>query len=141
MIVLDTNVISETMKAIPSPHVLAWLDAQSSSELWITSVTAAEMLFGAATLPEGRRRRELFELIEHWIDAVLERKVLVFDLDAAHQYSVLRSERLRIGHPINIADAQIAAIARLHDATLATRNTNDFEGTGIALINPWLDPA
>ena len=137
MRVLDTNVVSETMRAQPHAAVLAWLDAQDPSDLWLTAVVAAELMSGVARLPDGARKQQL----AHGVAAMLEQdfagQVLPFDLAAASVYADLVAQRERSGKPIGMADAQIAATCLVHQATLVTRNLKDFEGLGLTLINPW----
>lgn len=137
MIVLDTNVVSELVDRQPEPAVLRWLDAQNSLDLVTTAVTAAELLYGIASLADGARKRDLTLAVEQLFDEYLDARVLSFDVDAASFYGEIVAARRRGGRPIAIADAQIAAICRLHGATLATRNERDFEGTGVSVFNPW----
>jgi predicted nucleic acid-binding protein len=136
MIVLDTNVVSELMRATPAPAVLAWLQQTSSTGLYTTAVTAAEIRYGIARLPEGRRRQDLHQAANE-IFAAFPRQVLPFDLAAATAYADVVASRERDGNPISGFDAQIAAICRSQAATLATRNAKDFTDTGIAVIDPW----
>ncbi|MFI7212733.1 type II toxin-antitoxin system VapC family toxin [Micromonospora maritima] len=136
MIVLDTNVVSELMRAEPAPTVLAWLRQNSGSGLYTTTVTVAEIRYGIARLPEGQRRESLHAAANE-IFAAFPRQVLAFDLPAAGAYADVVAGRDKLGHPIDGFDAQIAAICRTRVATLATRNTMDFADTGIALIDPW----
>ena len=136
MIVLDTNVVSELMRAAPETAVLAWLQATSSTGLYTTAVTVAEIRYGIARLPEGRRRQTLHQAANE-IFAAFPRQVLPFDLAAAAAYADVVASREQDGNPISGFDAQIAAICRSQAATLATRNTEDFTDTGIALIDPW----
>lgn len=137
MILLDTNVISEPMQRAPSPVVLAWLDEQPAASLYLSAVSAGELLAGVARMPMGRKR----DLIARAVAAVLEDefrdRVLPFDIPAAIAYAHVREERLRLGRPIGTADAMIAAIARVTGAAVATRNVRDFDGTGVPVINPW----
>jgi predicted nucleic acid-binding protein len=137
MIVLDTNVISELMRKRPTRRVLTWVDAQSAGDLAITSVTAAELLYGIARLDDGARKRELGDAVRLLVHEDLAGRVLPFDVPAAEHYADLVADRERHGRPITSADGQIAAICRRHDATLATRNTRDFEATGVELLDPW----
>lgn len=136
MIVLDTNVVSELMRLEPAPAVLAWLRQRSNGSLHTTTVTVAEIRYGIARLPEGRRREALQQAASE-IFAAFPRQVLPFDLAAANTYADVVTGRESIGNPIDGFDAQIAAICRSQAATLATRNTKDFTDTGIALVNPW----
>lgn len=139
MIVLDTNVVSEPFRIGPDPRVLAWVEA-ITDDVALTTITLAELLAGARRLPEGRRRSDLVSAIEDATRPYRDtRSLLAFDEDAADAYADIVAVRMASGRPISMADAQIAAICRVHDATLATRNTGDFEGTGVALVNPWED--
>ncbi|UIF89017.1 type II toxin-antitoxin system VapC family toxin (plasmid) [Cupriavidus necator] len=139
MIVLDTNVLSELMRAQAEPAVVDWLDRQEQDSLAVTAVTVAELLYGIARLPEGRRKTGLRDAALQMLDEEFAGRVLAFDEDAAVHYAALVSQRERTGRPISMADAQIAAICRHHAAALATRNTKDFDGVDIILANPWLD--
>ena len=137
MIILDTNVLSELGRQVPSEEVLSWLDAQPADETATTAVTACELFYGVARLPEGRRKAELAEAVHGMLNDDLRGRVEPFDAAAAAHYAVVVCGRERIGRPISMADAQIASICRKLQATLATRNTRDFEDTGIDVIDPW----
>jgi len=137
VIVLDTNVISELARQTPDPGVLSWLDSLDISEVATTAVTAAELRYCVARLPEGHRKRELTVVIRGILTEDFHGRVLPFDERASARYADIVAGRERIGRPIGVADAQIAAISRDVGATLATRNTADFEETGIELIDPW----
>ena len=136
MIVLDTNVVAELMRAAPAPAVLAWLQQSSGTGLYTTSVTVAEIRYGVARLPDGRRKHDLQQAANE-IFAAFPRQVLPFDLAAATAYADLVAGREKDGNPISGFDGQIAAICRSQAVTLATRNTDDFVDTGISLIDPW----
>jgi len=136
MIVLDTNVVSELMRAEPEPAVLSWLRQNSGDSLYTTAVTVAEIRYGVARLPKGRRRDSLHQAANE-IFAAFPRQVLPFDLAAAFAYADVVTGREGRGNPIDGFDAQIAAICRSQAATLATRNTKDFTDTGIAVLDPW----
>lgn len=101
------------------------------------AINAAEMLYGVARLPEGRRKAQLDAAVKALVREAFQGRVAAFDASGAGHYAAVASERDRRGHPIAAADAQIAAICRARGAALATRNTKDFEGTRITLINPW----
>jgi toxin FitB len=137
VIVLDTNVISELTRQAPAPRVISWLDALTASEVATTAITAAELLYGVARMPDGRRKTELTAAVHGLLSDDFQGRVLSFDEPAAQRYADIVTGRERLGRPIGMADAQIAAICRTADATLATRNTDDFQETGIELINPW----
>ena len=137
MIILDTNVLSELMRAEPDENVIAWLDSQNSQDLHTTAITVAELLYGVARLAHGRRKTALRGAIETMLDGELAGKILPFDGDSARRYAMLVAECESHGRPISSADAQIAAVCHAHDAVLATRNGRDFETTGVPIIDPW----
>jgi predicted nucleic acid-binding protein len=137
VIILDTNVISEVARPVPDPEVVSWLDSLPTEDTAITAITAAELLYGVRRLPDGRRKTELSEAIHALINADFRDRVEPFDILAADHYADVVTGRERAGYPISTSDAQIAAICRALNATLATRNTSDFTGTGVSLIDPW----
>jgi len=137
VIVLDTNVISEMARQEPDLGVLSWLDSFEIAGLVTTAITAAELRYGVARLPAGHRKRELTAAIRGIVAEDFRGRVLPFDERASMCYADIVTSRERSGRPIGIADAQIAAICRDLGAVLATRNTADFEETGIELVNPW----
>ena len=137
MIVWDTNVVSELMRPEPLEQVVEWTDRQAVDEVFITAITVAELLYGIGRLPPGRRRNELAEVVGEMLREDFERRLLAFDGVAAVHYADIVVERERIGRPISMADAQIAAICRSHDATVATRNVDDFADVGVDIVNPW----
>ncbi len=137
MIILDTNVVSELMKAKPSQSVLAWIARGDSSGYCTTSITQAEILHGVMLLPAGRRRRAIESAAEAMFATDFAGRILSFDSPAARSYAELVSDRRRRGRPISQFDAQIASIARVAGATLATHNVRDFEHCGIGVVDPW----
>ncbi len=137
MIVVDTNVVSEIMEDRPNPAVLEWIDRIDPHRLWTTSISLAELVSGINRLPDGRRRTGLDAKLWQVIALSFEDRILPFDQAAAMTYGMIVPMRLHRGHPISVPDAQIAAIALAHGATLATRNVKDFEETGVPLVNPW----
>jgi hypothetical protein len=137
VIVLDTNVISELARQAPDPGALSWLDSLEVSDVATTAVTAAELRYGVARLPDGHRKRELTVVIRGILTEDFHGRVLPFDERASMRYAEIVTGRERIGRPIGVADAQIAAICRDLGAILATRNTTGFEEAGVELIDPW----
>lgn len=137
MIVLDTNVISELMRSEPHPAVLSWIGGQPVAALHTTTITQAEVLYGVALLPDGRRRNALGAAAHAVFDEDFAGRVLPFDGAAAHHFAELVAARRRAGKPIEAFDAQIAAIALTAGATLATRDTGDFADCGLTVVNPW----
>lgn len=136
MIVLDTNVVSELMRTAPAPQVTSWLQQNADHDLVTTAITVAEIRYGIARLPSGRRRDHLAAAATE-IFAAFPEQVLPFDLAAAHAYADIVSYRDSLGTPIEGFDAQIAAICRTRAASLATRNEKDFTDTGVIITNPW----
>jgi predicted nucleic acid-binding protein len=137
VIVLDTNVISELMRAKPHPAVLAWVAAQPRATLYTTSINQTEILYGIAMLPAGRRRTAL-AAAEAMFAEDLAGRVLSYDGAAAARYAEIVVARRRVGNPIEAFDALIAATALTAGASIATRDTGGFDGCGLTLIDPWV---
>ncbi len=138
MIVLDTNVLSEVLRARPAPQVLAWMNGLEESAVFISSVTQAEMLLGVALLPAGKRRDALGAQVASLFSQHFVNRCLPFDALAAPHYAKIVSSRQRAGRPINTEDGQIAAVACSRGYGLATRNAADFAGiANLKIINPW----
>lgn len=138
MIVLDTNVVSEPLRPSPAPQVLAWLDAQDPRTLFLTTVSVAELLVGAAYLPEGRRRSDLEAGIGDAVTQLFGNRLLPFDLDAATAFAPMMARARTQGVPVGFADGQIAAVAATRDFAVATRDVEPFEAMGSRVINPWM---
>ena len=136
MIILDTNVVSELMRPAGDPRVLSWMRKTGDGDLATTAITVAEIEYGLARLPDGSRadalRTAAAALWESFATAILP-----FDVSAARDYGVLTAARESAGRPTSAFDAQIAAIAKVHNAKVATRNVADFQGMGLKLIDPW----
>lgn len=137
MIVLDTNVLSELMRKEPAPQVAACLKSQPVGRLFTTSITVAEILYGIRRLPLGRRRADLEQSFRDLMTRGFRDRLLVFDEAAAEAYSTVMTTRRRIGRPVEVLDAMIAAIALSRNAEVATRNTTDFVECGLQVIDPW----
>ncbi|PZR45668.1 type II toxin-antitoxin system VapC family toxin [Paraburkholderia fungorum] len=137
MIVLDTNVLSETLRPLPDAKVMAWLAAQPRGALFTTTVTRAEIRYGLHLLPDGSRKSVLSAAIDAIFTEDFSGRLLSFDSDAAEEYARIAMSRRNDGRPISQFDAMIAATARSRGAALATRNVKDFTGCNIAVIDPW----
>jgi len=136
VIVLDTNVVSELMRPSPTPLVREWVSAQAPGELCTTAVTVAEIRYGLERLADGYRKQNLLAAATD-LFAAFSDYVQPFDANAAIWYATIVAHRDRLGLPIDGFDAQIAAICRTRGAALATRNTRDFQQTGVEVIDPW----
>ncbi len=138
MIVLDTNVLSELTKPAPDASVTAWVARQHRADLCTTAISEAELAFGVALLPKGRRREALAQAVARLLAEGLGGRVLAFDRTAAAAYGEIAAGRRASGRPVATADGQIAAIARARGATvLATRDVGGFEGCGVRVVDPW----
>lgn len=137
MILLDTNVISETMRARPDERVLAWLDGHDPTNLYITAITVQELTFGAHCLAEGRRKTALVQAIGLVIDEDFSGRVLPYDGAAARLYGERVAEARRLGVAIGAGDGQIAAIALAYGVPVATRDHAPFEALEVPVIDPW----
>lgn len=136
MILLDTNVLSELMRPQPRTSIATWLDERLESDVWICTITHAEILYGIAVMPDGRRRADLRVRAEE-LFSWFELTTASFDALAAREFALLGAARKKLGRPINHPDAQIAAIALSLGCTLATLNARDFEGIdGLNVVDP-----
>ena len=136
MIVLDTNVVSEAMKPQPHPGVRAWLNAQAVETLYLSSITLAELLFGIAALPAGRRKNVLTHALDGLMN-LFENRVLSFDPAAARQYAELAVTAKSAGRGFPVPDGYIAAIATSQGFKVASRDVAPFAAVGLEVINPW----
>ena len=137
MILLDTNVVSEPLKASGDRNVLAWIDAQIIETLYLSTISLAELRFGIAALPEGKRRDTLDSSLELRVLPLFAGRILSFDDPASRAYATLRAGARTAGQAIAPADGYIAAIAVTHGFVIATRDTSPFDAAGLAVINPW----
>ena len=138
MIVVDTKVLSELWRVAPDPKVLAWMDAQVVETLFLSAITVAELRFGLAAMPQGKRRTIYQERLEREVLPAFAGRVLPFDLDASKAYGELMARaRLGAGLAIGNADGYIAATAAARGLMVATRDTSPFKAAGLAVIDPW----
>ena len=137
MIVLDTNVLLELMKPEASRAVLTWVGGQARDDLYTSAITLGEIMFGLEIMPHGRKRDVRLQLADEIFGIDFAGRILPFDVTAARAFAVIAATRRRAGRPIEMPDAQIAAIARAHRMAAATRNVADFADCGVDLINPW----
>jgi len=137
MILLDTNVISEPLRRAPEARVINWLDAQSLETLYLSTITVAELRFGVANLPVGKRRNELQSGLESQILPLFSGRVRPFDMDCTTAYAKLMANAKSTGFAIAAADGYIAAIAATNRFSVATRDVSPFQAAGVKVINPW----
>ncbi len=137
MILLDTNVLSELMRPRPADDVVRWVAGHRAVDLYTTSVTEAEILYGIQLLPAGRRRTALLAAAGAMFARDFRGRILAFGSEAARAYADIAASRRRAGRPISHFDAQIAAIARSAGFTVATRNVTDFAGCEVRVVDPW----
>ncbi|WP_063552017.1 type II toxin-antitoxin system VapC family toxin [Burkholderia territorii] len=137
MILVDTNVISEPLRREPNGAVIEWLDAQNVETLFLSAISLAEMRFGVAALPEGRRRDWLEQSIEQRVLPLFRGRILPFDDAASQAYASLRAKARAAGHALAPADGFIAATAAANGLIVATRDVAPFEAAGLRVIDPW----
>ncbi len=137
MFAIDTNVASELMRPEPTLAVAAWIAERDAQEMYLTAVSEAELRYGVAIMPVGKRRNALEAAMTHWLDRGFRERILPFDSAAARAYAEIAADRRQSGRPIGEADCQIAAICRSLGAVLVTRNVRDFSSTGVAVVDPW----
>lgn len=137
MILVDTNVISEPLRATPEPRVVEWLDNQPLATLYLSIITVAELRYGIARLPAGQRRNRLRDRLETHVLPAFAGRILLFDLAATQAYADLMSTAQAAGVTLGLADSYIAAIAITNGMTVATRDTLPFDTAGVPVINPW----
>jgi toxin FitB len=137
MILLDTNIVSQSMKPDGDMNVRSWLDSQLKSDLYLCAPVLAELYYGAKILPEGGKRNFLLAACGQVENEIFAGRILMFDRIAARYHADLRAMRQKMGKPLPVMDAVIASIASAHSMTLATRNIRDFEGLGLSLVNPY----
>ena len=137
MFVLDTNVVSELMLPDPELSVCNWINSQEQENLYLSSVSESELHFGLALMSAGKRRDRLVERVAEMLREDFANRILPFASSAAREYAKVAIARRVSGHSLDIADLQIAAIARVHSMAVVTRNLRDFTDTGVEIINPW----
>jgi predicted nucleic acid-binding protein len=137
MILLDTNIVSEMIKPTGDANVRHWIDSYAELDFFIASPIIAELRFGLALLPEGRKKNALSKACDAIEDEIFAGRILAFDQRAAHAFARLRAKRQTLGKPLAVMDAMVASIASAHAMTLATRNIADFADLDLAVVNPF----
>jgi len=137
MILVDTNVIFEPLRQAPEPRVIEWIDTQPVETLFLAAITVAELRFGVASLPMGKRRNNLHEGLEKQILPLFAGRVLPFEMATSLPYAELMAKARATGFAIGTADGYIAATAATNGMMVATRDTQPFEAAGVSVVNPW----
>lgn len=137
MILLDTNVVSEPLRLNADPTVVAWIDGQVLETLYLSTISVAELRYGIASLPDGKRKDGLRTSLDERVLPLFGSRILPFDIEAADAYGVLRARTRAAGKNIATADGYIAAIAAARGLIVATRDTQPFKAAGVRVINPW----
>lgn len=137
MIILDTNVVSETMRLGRDPVVVDWLDKQAAETLYLTAVSLSELSIGLEILPAGKRRDKLSSGLKELLEKLFESRILPFDKEAAIAFGALVGAARKAGQTVSLSDGQIGAIASVHGFAVATRDTTPFIALGIPVVNPW----
>lgn len=137
MILVDTNVVSEPLRAVPEPCVAEWLDAQALETLYLSAITVAELRFGVHALPAGRRREGLHEDLEQQVLPMFTGRVLAFDLAGSQAYAELMARARSVGFAVSVSDGYIAATAAANGMMVATRDTGPFQAAGLKTVDPW----
>lgn len=137
MILLDTNVVSEPLRPQPDKRVVEWLDSLMIEDVYLSAITVAELRLGVALLPDGKKKNVLAEQLEQTILPLFDGRILVFDRQTAAVYAQIRADAKVQGKAVAAADGYIAATARQHRLTVATRDTGPFLAAGVAVLNPW----
>ncbi|MCW1885382.1 type II toxin-antitoxin system VapC family toxin [Luteolibacter flavescens] len=132
---VDTNVFSEQAKPKPDPKVIAWL-RQHEGELYVSAITIGEIRRGIERLPDGKRKAQLRQWLQSLCDC-MQGRILNFNVSTSHVWGQLKASWEKSGTVVSSLDSQIAATASRHSLTIVTRNTSDFAGTGIKMLNPF----
>lgn len=134
---LDTNILSETIRKVPEPRLMSWLETQTPTELFVASQSIGELIRGAHKLIDTTRRKGLLDWIERDLFVQFDDRLLPFDYAAASIWGRLMGEGDRIGRTPSAQDAQIAAVAIQRGLVVVTRNEKDFAAFEVPLLNPW----
>ena len=134
---VDTNCISELIRANPDPVVLAWMQAAREDLLFLSVLTLGEIRKGVAGLPQGKRRAQLEAWLELDLRARFAGRILTIDSQIADRWGLLTAEAKRKGRPLSVIDGLLAATALHHNLTIVSRNVNDFTPSHVSVLNPW----
>ena len=135
---VDTNVLSETIRQRPDASVVRWLNVTPDDDIFVSVIGLSELRYGVERLPAGRRRADMEAWLERGIAGRFARGLLPVDRHVADMWGRLRADLDRKGRPVPVVDGLIAATALVHGLTLVTRNVRDFADTGVGLLDPWV---
>jgi toxin FitB len=136
---LDTNVVSEWVKPHPNAKVVDWLAQAREDEIFISVCTLAELSFGVASMPKGKRRNRLADWLLRDLPARFDRRIVAVDMEIANTWGDISAAARRKGRPIDVMDGLIAATAEVYEMIVVTRDAKDFQAAGVTLLNPWTD--
>src|SRR5689334_13092670 len=136
---LDTNVVSESMKPQPNPSVVRWLASVDEDSIFLSVITFSELLYGIDRLPAGHKRKRLDEWLQIELPLRFKGRILPINKVVADACGRLAARHEALRRPIEHRDAFIAATTLIYDLTLVTRNISDFQPTIKAILNPWLE--
>jgi predicted nucleic acid-binding protein len=134
---LDTNCISEAVRANPEPRVLAWIEAADESLLYLSVLTLGEIRKGLAALPQSRRRTRLEAWLEVELRARFSGRILSIDAEIANRWGLLAADARGQGKTLSVIGGLLAATAIHHNLTIVSRNVSDFSDLPVAVVNPW----
>jgi toxin FitB len=134
---LDTNCISELVRARPDPRVLKWMEAADEILLHLSVLTLGEIRKGVAALPQSKRRTQLETWLELELQARFSGRVLPIDRSIADRWGLLAAQVKRTGKSLSAIDGLLAATAMHHNLTIVSRNVSDFASTHVPVVNPW----
>jgi len=134
---LDTNCLSELVRAHPEPRVLQWIESADESLLYLSVLTLGEIRKGVAGLPPSQRRTKLETWLELELRARFAGRVLGIDGAIADRWGILAAAAKRSGRALSAIDGLLAATALHHNLTIVSRNISDFAGTPVPMVNPW----
>ena len=138
---LDTNVISELRRSRPSARVRSFVAGQRLEDLFVSTVTFAEIRYGIETVGDPIRRAELNDWLLHSVRPMFDQRALAVSEDVMFKWRLLVEEGRKAGHTFSQPDLIIAATALQHGLTVVTRDTGDYKLTRVPLLNPWVDEA
>jgi len=135
--VLDTNVISETLRPRPNANVSSWVKGQPRSLQFLSVISVGQLRRGFILMPPVEHRTRLEQWLEHYLLPTFADRILPVTVSIADRWGVLDAQSQLRGRPLNTADGIIAATALDYGLTVVTRNVKDFSGLGVTVLNPW----